>query len=137
MALVAKTPADAAGIQVKGGNKWLTIIQNTNKPKNYAEASSTRWWRHRPRVEPHQPLDFVEILVRGDYFLQVVFSHYRRVETVVGTDLNLVVDFCRFLCVCSVQGVDFDSKGGDCSDLARHLRAETVRSESVRHFDNR
>src|SRR5438309_11724314 len=55
---------------------------------------------------------------------------------VVGTDLNLVVDFCRFLCVCSLQGVDFDSKGGDCADLARYLRAETVLSESVRDFDN-
>ena len=28
MALENRTPAEAAGIQVKGKNKWLTIIQN-------------------------------------------------------------------------------------------------------------
>jgi len=31
MALKGKTPAEVAGIQVKGENKWLTIIQNAQK----------------------------------------------------------------------------------------------------------
>jgi len=30
-ALKGKTPADAAGIDVKGENKWITIIQNASK----------------------------------------------------------------------------------------------------------
>jgi hypothetical protein len=30
MALDGKTPAEACGIQVKGENKWLTIIQNAS-----------------------------------------------------------------------------------------------------------
>ena len=29
--LAGKTPAEAAGIQVKGDDKWLTIIQNATK----------------------------------------------------------------------------------------------------------
>ncbi|HET6458782.1 MAG TPA: hypothetical protein VFG24_07895 [Nitrosopumilaceae archaeon] len=28
MALDGKTPADKAGIEIQGDNKWLTIIQN-------------------------------------------------------------------------------------------------------------
>ncbi len=31
MALDGKTPAEAAGIQVLGENKWLTLIQNATK----------------------------------------------------------------------------------------------------------
>ena len=31
MALKGKTPAEAAGIQVKGENKWITLIQNADK----------------------------------------------------------------------------------------------------------
>ncbi|MGA2462262.1 MAG: hypothetical protein ABSF82_12660 [Candidatus Bathyarchaeia archaeon] len=31
MALDGKTPAEAAGIEVKGENKWLTLIQNASK----------------------------------------------------------------------------------------------------------
>jgi len=31
MALDGKTPAEAAGIKVKGDNKWITIIQNAAK----------------------------------------------------------------------------------------------------------
>jgi transposase-like protein len=31
MALKSKTPAEAAGIEVKGDNKWITIIQNASK----------------------------------------------------------------------------------------------------------
>lgn len=31
MALEGKTPADVAGIEVKGENKWLTLIQNASK----------------------------------------------------------------------------------------------------------
>jgi len=33
MALNGKTPAEAAGIQVKGENKWLTLIQNAANAK--------------------------------------------------------------------------------------------------------
>jgi len=33
MALDGRTPAEAAGIEVKGGNKWLTIIQNAANAK--------------------------------------------------------------------------------------------------------
>jgi hypothetical protein len=29
-ALDGKTPADAAGIEIRGGNKWITIIQNAS-----------------------------------------------------------------------------------------------------------
>ncbi len=32
MALNGKTPADKCGIEIKGDNKWLTIIQNAKKP---------------------------------------------------------------------------------------------------------
>jgi len=32
--LEGRTPAEAAGIQVKGENRWLTIIQNASKPTN-------------------------------------------------------------------------------------------------------
>jgi hypothetical protein len=31
MALDGQTPADKAGIQVKGQNKWLTLIQNASR----------------------------------------------------------------------------------------------------------
>jgi hypothetical protein len=31
MALEGKTPAEKAGIQVKGRDKWMTIIQNASK----------------------------------------------------------------------------------------------------------
>ena len=31
MALDGKTPADLAGIQIQGQNKWLTLIQNAKK----------------------------------------------------------------------------------------------------------
>jgi hypothetical protein len=31
MALEGKTPAEAAGIEIKGENKWLTLIQNASK----------------------------------------------------------------------------------------------------------
>jgi len=34
MALDGKTPAELAGIQVKGENKWLTLIQNASKTEN-------------------------------------------------------------------------------------------------------
>jgi transposase-like protein len=38
MALEAKTPADLAGISVKGENKWITLIQNASqKQKGYAK----------------------------------------------------------------------------------------------------
>lgn len=35
MALDGKTPADMCGIDVKGNNKWLTLIQNASKPKSF------------------------------------------------------------------------------------------------------
>jgi len=31
MALKGKTPAEVAGIEVKGKNKWMTLIQNASK----------------------------------------------------------------------------------------------------------
>jgi hypothetical protein len=31
MALDGKTPADLAGIQIEGENRWLTIIQNASQ----------------------------------------------------------------------------------------------------------
>jgi hypothetical protein len=31
MALKGKTPAEAAGIEVKGKDKWLTLIQNASR----------------------------------------------------------------------------------------------------------
>jgi hypothetical protein len=31
MALEGKTPAEAAGIEINGENKWLTIIQNASR----------------------------------------------------------------------------------------------------------
>jgi hypothetical protein len=34
MALNGKTPAEAAGISVRGKDKWLTIIQNAAKKEN-------------------------------------------------------------------------------------------------------
>ena len=34
MALDGQTPADKAGIKVKGENKWMTIIQNASKRSN-------------------------------------------------------------------------------------------------------
>lgn len=34
MALEGKTPADKAGIQVEGANKWLTLIQNAKMKKD-------------------------------------------------------------------------------------------------------
>ncbi len=32
-ALKGRTPSEAAGIEVKGENKWLTMIQNASKKK--------------------------------------------------------------------------------------------------------
>jgi transposase InsO family protein len=34
MALKGKTPAEKAGIEVKGKDKWLTLIQNASKRKS-------------------------------------------------------------------------------------------------------
>lgn len=31
MGLEGKTPAEKCGIQIKGDNKWLTVIQNASK----------------------------------------------------------------------------------------------------------
>jgi hypothetical protein len=31
-ALKGRTPSEAAGIDVRGKNKWLTLIQNASKP---------------------------------------------------------------------------------------------------------
>jgi hypothetical protein len=33
-ALKGKTPSEAAGIEVEGENKWLTLIQNASKEKD-------------------------------------------------------------------------------------------------------
>jgi hypothetical protein len=34
MALDGATPAERAGIQVKGSDKWLTLIQNASRKQN-------------------------------------------------------------------------------------------------------
>jgi hypothetical protein len=34
IALEGRTPAEAAGIQVEGENKWLTLIQNASRNRN-------------------------------------------------------------------------------------------------------
>jgi hypothetical protein len=34
MALKGKTPAEVAGIEVQGENKWLTLIQNASRNEN-------------------------------------------------------------------------------------------------------
>lgn len=34
MGLNGKTPADLAGIQVEGENKWLTLIQNASRSQS-------------------------------------------------------------------------------------------------------
>jgi len=39
MALDGRTPAEAAGIDIKGKDKWLTIIQNASKNKTPNEAN--------------------------------------------------------------------------------------------------
>ena len=39
MALEGKTPAEAAGIEIKGENKWLTLIQNASSKKASTEKS--------------------------------------------------------------------------------------------------
>jgi hypothetical protein len=33
MALEDKTPADKAGIEIQGDNKWITLIQNASKKR--------------------------------------------------------------------------------------------------------
>lgn len=33
MALDGRTPSEVAGIEIKGQNKWLTLIQNASKDK--------------------------------------------------------------------------------------------------------
>jgi hypothetical protein len=39
MALKGKTPADMAGIEILGKNKWLTIIQNASRDRNRLHGS--------------------------------------------------------------------------------------------------
>jgi hypothetical protein len=44
MALDNKTPSEMCGIEIKGENKWITLIQNAkvskvNKEKNHYEVS--------------------------------------------------------------------------------------------------
>jgi hypothetical protein len=31
---VRKTPAEACGIKIEGGNKWLTFVQNAKHPED-------------------------------------------------------------------------------------------------------
>jgi hypothetical protein len=40
MGLDGKTPAEAAGIEVRGKNKWVTIIQNASQNNERKEAIS-------------------------------------------------------------------------------------------------
>jgi hypothetical protein len=39
MALEGQTPADKAGIEVKGENKWLTLIQNATKKNSHNQSA--------------------------------------------------------------------------------------------------
>jgi hypothetical protein len=39
MALNGKTPAEAGGIKVNGGNKWITIIQNARREEKARKSS--------------------------------------------------------------------------------------------------
>jgi hypothetical protein len=39
MALKGKTPAEVAGIEVKGENKWITLIQNAKHDSKQTEIS--------------------------------------------------------------------------------------------------
>jgi len=34
--LNGKTPAEACGIKVEGNNKWVTLIQNASKNRNFS-----------------------------------------------------------------------------------------------------
>ncbi|MCJ7719613.1 transposase [Candidatus Bathyarchaeota archaeon] len=38
--LDGKTPSEACGIKVEGGNKWLTLIQNATEDRKKASAST-------------------------------------------------------------------------------------------------
>ena len=42
MALKGKTPAEAAGIEVQGKNKWITLIQNSAKTKHANSKRSSK-----------------------------------------------------------------------------------------------
>ena len=39
MGLNGRTSAEVAGIEVKGGNKWLTLIQNASKESRLARST--------------------------------------------------------------------------------------------------
>jgi hypothetical protein len=39
MALDGRTPAEAAGIEVQGANKWVTLIQNAQMQKRQTKIS--------------------------------------------------------------------------------------------------
>ena len=41
MALDGKTPAEVAGIQINGENKWLTIIQNARRNAQVTSGSKS------------------------------------------------------------------------------------------------
>jgi hypothetical protein len=40
MGLRGKTPAEAAGIKIEGGNPWVTVIQNASAAKRKRENQS-------------------------------------------------------------------------------------------------
>jgi hypothetical protein len=42
MGLDGKTPADLAGIEVQGENKWLTLIQNASQPTKVDSAKNRK-----------------------------------------------------------------------------------------------
>ena len=42
MGLNGKTPADLAGIDVQGKNKWLTLIQNASRKREFSVSGASR-----------------------------------------------------------------------------------------------
>ena len=48
MGLDGKTPADLAGIEVQGENKWLTLIQNASKEPTKVDNHETQNDKQEP-----------------------------------------------------------------------------------------
>jgi hypothetical protein len=55
MGLEGKTPADACGIEVKGDNKWLTLIQNASLSTDFLQPMDQPIL-HRLINQPDQPI---------------------------------------------------------------------------------
>lgn len=60
MALDGQTPTDRAGIEIQGGDKWLTLIQAASRVPKSNEKRRVPWTQQ----------NLPEILYRGDFYLQ-------------------------------------------------------------------